>query len=441
MPSGETLLKVTDFPFAYSVISVLFVAIGMNIHDMKFLTELGIAGALGTFLTITDPVGRLLKSILRHNLQKLKDCTNENTTEYTNLDYSIRAIGTRSIGIEIDKIVSLLYFAFLLSFISLCVTFSPYFDTILDVKNHDGAILFNSVQSKSIIVIISSIVILILAIVLVRNRDDLRRHVHTAGVYQRGISSEFAMPDTVDSISKAVDQNDWQTAEEWQNVLLKEIRTEKGKKDLLLQSVQNVYRPLYVEMMNIESTYNLVNSDGNFRQFQNAEWMKIKSSPEFLMIDKQIRDQIELFYDVIGKYNKIVEVSNNIASKILRQRVAMDYGDKYAGINYWIESTSGVQAPSLQALMLTGMHPMAQFQNETHPNMLRIELVTAGGTGENYQGEDVIVKFNTFWDNLVKDADNNLEIKRMKGYFRDISDKSKKLKTLYFEKIGKQWES
>lgn len=441
MSSGETLLKITDFPFAYSVISVLFVAIGMNIHDTKFITGLGIAGALGTFLTITDPVGRLLKFILRRNLQKLKDCANENTIEYLNLDYSIRAIGTRSIGIEIDKIVSLFYFAFLLSFISICVTFSPYFDTLLDVKNHNGATLFNLVQSKSIIVIISSIVILILAIVLVRNRNDLRRHVHTAGVYQRGISSEFATPNTVDSISKAVDQNDWQTAEEWQNVLLKEIRTEKGKKDLLLQSVQSVYRPLYIEMMNIESTYNLVNSDGNFRQFQNAEWTKIKSSPEFLMINEQERNQIESFYGVIDEYNKIVEVSNNIASKILRQRVAIDYGEKYAGINYWIESTRGVQAPSLQALMLTGMHPMAQFPNETHPKMHRIELLTDGGRGENYTEEDAIMKFNTFWENLVKDADNNLEIKRMKGYFKDIHDKSEKLKSLYLEKIEKQWES
>ena len=69
MTAGETLLKVTDFPFSYTVIAITFLVLDINFDDKKILILLATAGALGTLLSVTNPVGRLLKYWLKKNIE------------------------------------------------------------------------------------------------------------------------------------------------------------------------------------------------------------------------------------------------------------------------------------------------------------------------------------------------------------------------------------
>ncbi|MDE1843582.1 MAG: hypothetical protein KGH95_08040, partial [Thaumarchaeota archaeon] len=63
MTSGETFLKVTDYPFAFSITLLL-----LRAYDIKdvFSDQNGIflliAGFTGTALTILDPVGRIIQN-------------------------------------------------------------------------------------------------------------------------------------------------------------------------------------------------------------------------------------------------------------------------------------------------------------------------------------------------------------------------------------------
>ena len=66
------------------------------------------------------------------------------------------------------------------------------------------------------------------------NARELRRQIEIAGIHQWGIGSEFVTPTTIDNMSKAIQQNDWKTAEEWSKLIENEIKTEKGKKDIEL---------------------------------------------------------------------------------------------------------------------------------------------------------------------------------------------------------------
>ncbi len=69
MASGETLLKVADFPFSYSLMAIILSAIGSDFQGANLYVYVSVAGSLGTFLTIIDPVGRILRRALRSSFK------------------------------------------------------------------------------------------------------------------------------------------------------------------------------------------------------------------------------------------------------------------------------------------------------------------------------------------------------------------------------------
>jgi len=69
MSAGETLLKITDIPFSYSLLDIIMGVMGVKFEGVNIALLIGTASVLGTFLAVTDPVGRLLKSILRMSIK------------------------------------------------------------------------------------------------------------------------------------------------------------------------------------------------------------------------------------------------------------------------------------------------------------------------------------------------------------------------------------
>ena len=64
----ENLLKLTDYPFSYSLVGVLFFiffseSISSYVLRIEFLPILSIIGVFGTALVITDPFGRIVKKL------------------------------------------------------------------------------------------------------------------------------------------------------------------------------------------------------------------------------------------------------------------------------------------------------------------------------------------------------------------------------------------
>jgi len=114
MASGETLLKITDFPFSYSL-TILIVGIwGIEMSSQNVFILIASAGALGTFFTIADPLGRSYRFRLEREVEnQLKSNENDRET-IALLENSIKAIQSRSIKLETDKLVSMGYFVIIL---------------------------------------------------------------------------------------------------------------------------------------------------------------------------------------------------------------------------------------------------------------------------------------------------------------------------------------
>ena len=77
MAAGETLLKITDFPFSYSFMAIILSSIGSDFQGANLFIYLSVAGSLGTFFAIIDPVGKALRRLLRAGFNRSKKKTND----------------------------------------------------------------------------------------------------------------------------------------------------------------------------------------------------------------------------------------------------------------------------------------------------------------------------------------------------------------------------
>jgi len=69
MATGETILKFTDYPFAYSIIGIGLSMFGFSLGQNQ-LVFLGLAGAFGTFLATVDPLGAAIRRVEGNHLTK-----------------------------------------------------------------------------------------------------------------------------------------------------------------------------------------------------------------------------------------------------------------------------------------------------------------------------------------------------------------------------------
>ena len=95
MAVGETLLKFTDYPFAYSILGLFSGIIGFSLSE-NHLVYLGIAGALGTFLTILDPIGWLIRDGAKSRI-KLNQKSYLKPDEIIDVHYKMSAIKSKTI--------------------------------------------------------------------------------------------------------------------------------------------------------------------------------------------------------------------------------------------------------------------------------------------------------------------------------------------------------
>src|SRR3989338_226153 len=108
MTAGETILKFTDYPFAYSFMGIILGGIGFEFSQNHILF-LGIAGTIGTLFTLADPIGRFIRKRAEKRIDK-KLSNSKERNEPTTINFMKSSLKSRSIAIEIDKMVGLWYF-------------------------------------------------------------------------------------------------------------------------------------------------------------------------------------------------------------------------------------------------------------------------------------------------------------------------------------------
>ena len=438
MTTGETLLKITDYPFSYSVTVIIFIWIGVNVQEAKLLGELGVAGAIGTFLTIVDPLGRLFKFGLKRHFKKYQQ---KGDGAKLLGEYQIRAIKTKSIGIEIDKIVGLVYFLLVIFLFGIALISSPTFALDISPKDKNEKPLWDLHVLQIGGAIGSIIAMIILGIIGVKNRDEVTNHVVTVGTYEYGISSPFATRETIESMSNAVDQNDWPTAEEWAKIVEHEIEIKKAKKNEIINQAELIYEPLYQESLQIEGAIKSSTFTKTMPTFSFAEWQKIKNGSIYLNIqDLELKDQIEKFYDLIEKYQHLWGKAYNKSEQIVQSAASAFYSVPVIEIRCIIKTKDGERGiPELQHLLLTNTYPTDYYPAGS--TLSSIEIRIQNGNNIRKDSEQDFQHLKQLWSNLLDKAKEDADINELRNLFEQISKMSPIIKIQLMRKIREKWEA
>jgi hypothetical protein len=436
MAAGETLLKITDIPFSYSLLAIIMGVMGVNFEGVNIAILIGTAGALGTFLAVTDPIGRLLQSTLKRGIRQLRE--KSELKDDVKWNFATNAIKTRAIGIEIDKFVSMFYLGFILLVFSSSVTYFPDFSEHLQLYGDGEKIICSSGCAGIVGVIFSGIAGFFLVLVGIKSWRELKNNTVVAGIHHSGISSEYVTTTTIENMSRSIEQNDWQTASEWAKIIETEIKTEKGKKDFNIESIREVYRPLYEESISIQATAENILINKTNSTFPSGAWNSIRSvTRDFMIKDKNLINKIQLLYDKIQEYNKKPPTLENQIKSIISREATKFYGMHVDDVQYYFKRTNSGSSPALWDCLRSKQHPL---ERNTQPYDYRtIELQTSNVSSKELSGEEYVVQFDNLWNILLEKVNSEINLSKLEDQVKEIQSINNELKPIFEEKIKKQW--
>ena len=420
MTSGETLLKIIDYPFAYSIIGIVLGSVGIAIAERN-ISLLIIAGFIGSFLTITDPLGRIVRADLRRKLEKEKK--NLNGNELKKIEYGFDCIKTRAIGIETDKIVGLMYFVIILIAFLLAVFISDTFanNFLIEINQETNEKLFSIDSFRITTLIISSITMALLGIITGMRWKEIMAYVKTAAVYQICIESDLVTTSSLENMGRYLEQNDWSNAQKWAKKLEYEIKIKKGKREIIIKASDKVYQPLYNSFLRINSTFEDSKKDNNFNAMPTDFWYTIiNEASQFLIEEPNLRKEIESFFDRIEAYNRdLSHVIRRYTSQI--DRLASDfYNTEIQSFQYRTTRGKNHDAPNLVQSALRSIHPIEYWNDIRFPEVIIYRNLSKVNISVELRNQADFVEFDRFWETVLQNVRRDDEVWELKRNLSQI---------------------
>ena len=260
MAAGETLLKISDYPFSYSIVGIALSLLGYQLSSENFLTYVAIAGFVGTFIIATEPLGRLIKFITK-KLPTPKKSELIKTKQYSTVIN--QGIESKPITLEIEKIVHFLYFAIALGFSYIGIAFSELIAKkfiILDAENIPICDL-DCLRFWGFFVIAGAMIIL--GIIGGIRLQQLRKRTIFAGVFQGSINSKFISTQTISSMERSLEIGDWRSVENWATRIAAEVKNElslqKTRQNKTSEHISSLLSEFSNATENANEQYGLVN--------------------------------------------------------------------------------------------------------------------------------------------------------------------------------------
>lgn len=221
MSSGQTALSISDIPFMYSFVNLIFIW-QTGITGFESLPIIGlIAGVIGTFLVFWHPIQWVIDELMMRNMGNYSVYTIENHGHVPS-KYDLQLEGWFSLSLKTsaikylkDKISSQVYFIVILTtFVLLLI--DPNFQKTLKLENTVYPIL---IQIGLIIMLIA------LVYLYKKNSNQFIQNVKITSLYFLISNDVIGYRDQSLVIKEAIDLNDWDTAN---NVIDKTLRSMWG---------------------------------------------------------------------------------------------------------------------------------------------------------------------------------------------------------------------
>ncbi len=209
MASSPTALSLSDLPFMYSFVNLLFILITGQAKIENFYIVGLIAGIIGTFLVFWHPIQWSLDKFMTYHKKEYAKYRIVNNTGVTPPQYELQisdwfnlSLKTSAIKYLKDKISSQIYFFIILSTIGLAL-FDPNFQKALNLEN---------TYYRLIIQLGIWVMLIGLSKIFIKSSKEFINNVKITSIYFL-ISNSFTRYSGQSTIIKeAIDLNDWDTA-------------------------------------------------------------------------------------------------------------------------------------------------------------------------------------------------------------------------------------
>lgn len=436
MAVGETLLKITDYPFAYSAVFIFLAIGGYDIFDENALPFLVIGGILGTFLTIVDPFGMLVKGYVLFSSKQ--DLTKTHKERW---DYAKSAFYTKSMNFEKEKIVGIIYFLLLITAFLFAINYTESFSKRFEIEIQNINCDSNCVK-ESINTIIGFFGFIILISMFVKGYQLVSK-AKIVSTYLFSIGNPDIPQETKESISKFIDLGDWKTAEHWGKKLEEDLLLKRGKRDIIIKSAESVFRPLHEESRNIDRELKQMKEIYRYNTISPQKWTKLVNEGAHVMIDdSSLRKQIHDFYEKISQYNLFAQKVNRKVENIIKTTGSEIYNKNIRGLRYWVQEKSGIHTnPETFSCLLYNIHP-SKMHEESKPLQVDVNYKKNGNDETEVMkvGHPEFHKFDEFWHKASELFEKDSELKELRTLCEEISKENIILQDKYGEQIELQWK-
>lgn len=221
-------------------------------------------------------------------------------------------------------------------------------------------------------------------------------------------------------MSRAVEQNDWQTASEWAKTIETEIKTEKGKKDFNIESVSQFYRPLYEESISIHATaQNILNNNLN-ATFPSGEWDATTQTIQLMIKDESLIDKLTTLYTKIKEYNEYPRNLELEIKKIIEEEATKFYGKNVKNVSYFFNRTGSGSSPALWDCLRSGEHPVDK--NIAPYDSKQIVLNISDTTSEPQRDAKAFGNFDQLWKIMLKRVKEETMSTKLKDLSKFVSE-------------------
>jgi len=308
--------------------------------------------------------------------------------------------------------------------------------------NENGEIICDTVCIQGLSVLSTFLGGLFVLIVGIRSWKELKDQALIAGIHHLGISSEYVTRPTIENMSRAIEQNDWQTAEEWSKIVENEFSLQKGKKEQLIENLEQIYQPLYMESSHNETAGKEMKRVGEFRYFQRDEWIKISSGIAHLRIeDERLKNDLGSFYAKIEKFNDFPDLVTKVCERITRKRLEENYGENIRNLHYYVKTIKSTGAPNLSRLLPFGRHPLEVYPSQEKPQRAYIDLDNEKTRQyQRLESEKDFEKFEQVFQLIKQDAETEPVIKQTRMLYEEITIENKQIRDRLLVKIKKASE-
>lgn len=155
----SNVVKLSDYPFAYSLVGLILLITGhkidwANANPSEFIPLITLIGVLGTTLSIIDPFGNLLRYIIKLKSEKISYSFRGMFHRYIQpVDWAPPLTGksllTNWMVFEIDKTVSIIYFVIILSLIFYSLFSPSTLNNMFKVLNTVAPISTNQISNTT----------------------------------------------------------------------------------------------------------------------------------------------------------------------------------------------------------------------------------------------------------------------------------------------------